>query len=77
MSWLYVGLLVGAVAVLIAAEWPRLEHRIGARASRRRERERAQRKQEWKLLRTETEKFQASVERDLADLPTIEEKDRS
>jgi hypothetical protein len=34
------------------------------------------RKSQLKLLRTETEEFAASVERDLNDLPTIEESDR-
>ena len=36
----------------------------------------ARRKSQLKLLRTETEEFAASVERDLDRLPTIEESDR-
>ncbi len=36
----------------------------------------ARRKASLKLLRTESDEFAASVERDLAQLPTIEETDR-
>ena len=78
-------LLALAVVVLVGAEWPRLESRFGRDARRRRERSR--RKASLKLLRgteedpdallrTESEKFAASVERDLSQLPTIEENDR-
>jgi hypothetical protein len=77
VSWLYIALLAVAVAVLIAAEWPRLAGRFGIDARRRRERER--RKQALTVLpgdETETEEFARSVERDLASLPTIEERDR-
>ena len=42
----------------------------------RRQRERSKRKASLKLIRSEEEEFAASVERDLAGLPTIEEKDR-
>ena len=70
MSWLFIGLLAGAVAVLIAAEWPRLGERLGLESRRRRERSR--RKADLKLLRTESDEFAASVERDLDRLPTIE-----
>ena len=42
----------------------------------RRRRERARRKANLRLLRTESDDFAASVERDLANLPTIEESDR-
>jgi len=48
--------------------------RFGSEARQRRER--TQRKSQLKLLRTETEEFAASVERDLDQLPTIEETDR-
>ena len=73
MSWLSIVLLAAALVVLIGAEWPRLEERFGARA--RRQRERNRRKQNLRLLRTETEEFAASVERDLSKLPTIDERD--
>ncbi len=74
MGWLMIALLVGTVAVVIGAEWPRVSGRYGAEARHRRER--ARRKGQLTLLRTETEEFAASVERDLDQLPTIEEHDR-
>jgi hypothetical protein len=69
-----IALLVGTVAAVIGAEWPRLSARFGNEARERRERTR--RKSQMKLLRTETEEFAASVERDLQELPTIEDADR-
>ena len=39
-------------------------------------RDRKKRKASLKLIRSEEEEFAESVQRDLADLPTIEEKDR-
>ena len=74
MSWPWIVLLALAVAVVIGAEWPRLGRFVGADA--RRQRERSKRKASLKLIRSEEEEFAASVERDLAGLPTIEEKDR-
>lgn len=83
VSWVFLALLAAAVAVLVAAEWPRLEQRFGSDARRRRERER--RKASLKLLRTEgtergerseSEEFAASVERDLSQLPTIDDERR-
>lgn len=74
MGWLYIALLALAVAVLVGAEWPRLATRFGLEARRRRERSR--RKANLKLLRSETDEFAESVQRDLAKLPTIEETDR-
>ena len=76
VSWLFVALLACAVAVLVGAEWPRLSALIGVDARRRRER--ARRKANFRLLppKTESEEFAASVERDLNELPTIEETDR-
>jgi hypothetical protein len=74
VGWLMIALLAGAVAAVIGAEWPRLSARYGNEA--RRSRERTRRKSEWKVIRTETEEFAASVERDLERLPTIEETDR-
>jgi hypothetical protein len=47
---------------------------LGAEA--RNARARQKRKANLKLVRTESDDFAASVERDLAELPTIEEKDR-
>jgi hypothetical protein len=74
VSWPWIVLLALAVAVVIGAEWPRVGKRVGADA--RRQRERSKRKASLKLIRSEEEEFAASVERDLAGLPTIEEKDR-
>jgi len=69
-----IALLALAIAAVIGAEWPRLSSRYGPEA--RAGRERARRKANFKLVPTETEKFEASVQRDLAELPTIEESDR-
>ncbi|HYY77215.1 MAG TPA: hypothetical protein VE644_12935 [Gaiellaceae bacterium] len=69
-------LLACAVLVLVGAEWPRLSERFGAPAwaarSRRRRKERLQ------LIQGEEagdDEFAKSVERDLANLPVIEERD--
>ena len=70
-------LLAIAVACVVAAEWPRLESRFGTKARAARERE--QRKQTWQVLKSEPserDEFAASVERDLSQLPTIDERDR-
>ena len=82
MSVVWIALLAGAVAVLAAAEWPRLNRRLGMEARRGRERER--RKANLKVIRSERshedseeslEDFAASVERDLSRLPTIDKRD--
>jgi hypothetical protein len=72
VGWLYIALLALAVAVLAGAEWPRLESRFGFES--RRSRERARRKASMKLLRNESDEFAASVERDLAKLPTTNDR---
>ena len=74
MSWLYIALLALALAAVLGAEWPRFGVRLGADARRRREREK--RKATFRVVPTEADDFAASVERDLAQLPTIEETDR-
>jgi hypothetical protein len=74
VGWLWIALLACAVAVLVAAEWPRLAGRNPL--ENRRRRERARRKSQLKLLRTESDEFAASVQRDLAQLPTTQEHDR-
>ncbi len=71
-------LLALAVLLLAAAEWPRLRARIGADA--RASRSRRRRKDRLTLIRTDAEEdddFAASVERDLANLPVLEERDDS
>ena len=72
---MWIALFVAAVAVLVAAEWPRLDRRLGVEA--RRDRESARRKANLKVIRSEEslEEFAASVERDLSRLPTIDERD--
>jgi hypothetical protein len=67
-------MLACAVAVLVAAEWPRLQSRTGLEARRRRER--ARRRSQLKLLRTESDEFEAAVQRDLEQLPVMQEQDR-
>lgn len=75
MSVVWIALLACAVAVLIAAEWPRLDRWVGVEA--RRSRDRARRKASLKVIRSEEslEEFAASVERDLDRLPTIDDRD--
>jgi len=74
VSWPWIVLLVLGVAVVIGAEWSRLGTIVGTDA--RRQRERKRRKASFKVIRSEEEEFAESVQRDLAELPTIEEKDR-
>ena len=74
MSWLSLALLLCAVSVVIGAEWPRLRERLGLEARRKRQREK--RKSEWKVVHGDAEDFAASVERDLENLPTLDESDR-
>jgi hypothetical protein len=69
-----IALLALAVAAVIGAEWPRLTQRYGGEARRRRDR--AKRKASLTVISTESDEFEASVKRDLAELPTIEERDR-
>jgi hypothetical protein len=73
VSWPWIVLLIAAAAVVVGAEWSRVNGLVGADA--RRKRERSKRKATFRVIRTEEEEFAASVERDLAELPTIEEKD--
>jgi hypothetical protein len=74
VSWPWIVLVALAVALVVAAEWSRIQTVVGADARRRRERE--QRKASLRLIKTDDEEFVASVERDLAELPTIDERDR-
>ena len=81
MGWLWIVLLACAVAVLAAAEWPRLAGRFGWEGRRARSRKR--RKAQLRVLKTplvdedDSDEFAASVERDLAQLPTTNDPDRS
>ncbi len=74
VSWLFAVLLALAVVVLIGAEWPRIAQQLGLDAHRRRAR--ARRKSGLRVVRTESDDFAESVQRDLERLPTIEERDR-
>ena len=83
VSWLSIALLACAVLAVIGAEWPRLSASFGLEGRRRRARDR--RKSQFRVLRgegddfpldDETDDFAASVERDLSQLPTIDERDR-
>jgi hypothetical protein len=80
VSVVWIALLAGAVAVLVAAEWPRLDKLLGMEA--RRGRQRARSKAKLKVVRPDDslseeslEDFAASVERDLSRLPTIDKRD--
>jgi hypothetical protein len=82
VSWLVLGLLVSAVAVLVAAEWPRLHQylRIGRRSRKpRRHRRRSHlvlvEDDELSEFDEEREAFAKSVVRDLERLPTIDDRD--
>jgi hypothetical protein len=75
VSWLYIALLAVAVLLVAGAEWPRLEERFGVDS--RRQRQRARRKASLRVVRDdEADEFAASVERDLANLPTIDDRER-
>jgi hypothetical protein len=76
VSWPWLVLLVLAAALAVAVEKPRLERRFGTAA--RRDRERQQRKKQLRVVTSddESEEFIRSVQRDLDELPTIEERDR-
>ena len=80
MSWLSVALLACAVLAVVGAEWPRLRELLGLDARRKRRRDR--RKSQLRIIRGEgevdddAEDFAASVERDLDQLPTLDEFDR-
>jgi hypothetical protein len=69
-------LLTMAVLLVLGAEWPRLAGRLGVDA--RAARARSKRKRQLTLVEgdgDDRENFAASVERDLANLPVIEERD--
>lgn len=76
MDWIYAVLFAGAVAVLIAAEWPRLSARFGLGERLSGERRGRRDKSHLRLVENETDEFAASVQRDLERLPTIDERDR-
>lgn len=67
-------LLACAILLMLAAEWPRLTAKVGADA--RASRDRRRRKERLAVIDGDgDDDFAASVERDLASLPVIEERD--
>ncbi len=77
MSLFAVALLIAAGALVVAAEWSRIQRRVGLDARQMRKRDR--RKRSLRVVTTEhdtdPDDFQRAVERDLAALPTIDERD--
>lgn len=73
VSWPWIVLLVLAVTVVVAAEWPRFGRVVSADA--RRQRERAKRKATLRVVSTDDDEFVRSVQADLEALPTIEERE--
>ena len=71
VSLVFAALLAGAVATLLIAEWPRITAALGADSRARRERRR--RKSQLRVVRTDRDEFAESVQRDLDQLPTIEQ----
>lgn len=72
MSIFAIALLVAAVVLVAAAHWPKL----AARAPRAQDRRRAQRKRRLRVVEPDhDDEFVRAVERDLAALPTIDERD--
>jgi hypothetical protein len=68
-------LIVCAVLLIIGAEWPRLSERFGGGEARVRRPRRRRRKQRLRVVEPDSEDFAASVQRDLENLPVIEEQD--
>lgn len=75
MGWLYIALLAAAVVLVAGAEWPRLEARFGGEERTRRDRAKRKKTTQLRVVRDdEADEFAASVERDLANLPTIDDR---
>ena len=73
MSLVFAALLACAVAALVIAEWPRISAVLGSDAWARRDR--THRKSQLKVVRTDRDEFAESVQRDLDNLPTIEDRE--
>jgi hypothetical protein len=75
VSWLYLALLAAAVVLVAGAEWPRLDERFGGKSRRRRDRAKRKAKTNLHVVSDDdADEFAASVERDLANLPTIDDR---
>jgi hypothetical protein len=75
VSLVGIALLVAAVLLLCAMEWPRIARIVpGMKTPRKRRR----RKTHLRVVQNddESDEFARSVQRDLANLPTIDERDR-
>ena len=70
---MFAALLACAVAALVVAEWPRISAVLGSDARARSDR--ARRKSQLKVVRTDRDEFAESVQRDLDSLPTIEDRE--
>jgi hypothetical protein len=68
-------LLVAAVAVVVAAEWPRVAARTGL--ANRTRRERSRRRSHLRVVESDSDEFARAVERDLAKLPTIDPREHN
>ena len=81
MGWLWIGLLALAIAVLVLAEWPRLAARLPREGRPERPRRRSRKRPDLRVVveppSDDSDEFAASVERDLARLPTTQERDRN
>jgi hypothetical protein len=78
MSLIALVLLLAAIALLVATEWARIAERAGfaGKSMPRRGSRSMRRKQHLRVVRDEPDDdFARSVERDLAALPTIDERD--
>ena len=76
MGILAIVLIVCAVLLIIGAEWPRLSERFGGGEARmRRPRRRRRKQQRLRVVEPDSDDFAASVQRDLENLPVIEEQD--
>jgi hypothetical protein len=75
VSLVAIALLIAALLLLGATEWPRISGKTGLTLPRRRPR---RRKSHLHVVQPddESDEFARSVERDLAKLPTIDERDR-
>jgi hypothetical protein len=73
VSLVAIVLLLAALVLVVVTEWPRLSRRAGLDTKVRRQRK--VRKSHLRVVKTETDDFAKAVERDLAALPTIEDRD--
>ncbi|MGH3025722.1 MAG: hypothetical protein ACRDLR_04680 [Gaiellaceae bacterium] len=78
MSIVGIVLLAAAAVLVVAVEWPRLAPRLHLEGVRAPKVPRRQRKAHLRVVSDEDDPddFARSVERDLAALPTIDERDR-